>query len=386
MKKALLANCNYWGNSTFLVGSNHIARCLVEDGWQVGFVSAAISPLHLLGGLNKELKERIKLNLNGGIWYNNHLWAYVPMALFTPKNCLGLKSKFVHDKYYKFTFPNVIQKVKEAGFGEVDLLCIDNVMQDFWIRHIKYRKSVFRITDKHTGFSNINDEAILEKERSFAKNVDYVAYTAKSLKNYVDFLSPKSAIYMPNSVNFSHFHCNNYKVPEDLLSIPRPIAIYVGAISEWFDYKLLREAAIRMPNISFVLIGPDNIAKKNLNKISNVYILGRKNYIDIPQYLYSADVGIIPFNVKDYGELVHGVNPLKLYEYMACGLPVIAAKWQAIEQIDSPAFLYDNINEFIKNLQRGINEKTMRKKIYIDFAKKHDWKEMVGEFLREIGL
>ena len=62
-KKALMACCNYW-DSPFHVGSHHIAKNLLELGWQVGFVSDPISLLHVCKGLTDDLKMCIRDRFN----------------------------------------------------------------------------------------------------------------------------------------------------------------------------------------------------------------------------------------------------------------------------------------------------------------------------------
>lgn len=379
-KKILMACGNYW-TSPFQVGSHHIARGFVQQGWEVCFISDPISPLHLLAGVTPELKERYRIHSMGGFYDNsfgdgfkNLLWTYIPLALFTPHNKPILKSGYIHNNWHKFTCPNVIKKVSAQGFGEIDLLYIDSVVQGFWLDEIKYKKAVFRVADKITGFSKSTD-AVRGLERKIAQKADVVAYTAHSLKDYVCEMEPKKTMHLPNGVNFEHFYYGSRTMPEDMKNIPKPIAIYVGAMDDWFDYELVNVAATELPKVSFVLIGPDKMARDRLRPLPNIYLLGRKNYADLPQYLYNADVGIIPFDVKNHKDLVNCINPLKLYEYMACGLPVVSVEWDELKFLNSPAKLCASYDDFINSI-KGIlmnDDVSLNKINLIFFSKKRRW-------------
>lgn len=88
-----------------------------------------------------------------------------------------------------------------------------------------------------------------------------------------------------------------------------------------------------------------------------MHFLGKRPYSEIPNYMQSANVGWIPFDVKNYPDLIHNVNPLKLYEYMAAGLPVVATRWKEMENINSPAYLCSTPEEFKASLLRAIDSK-----------------------------
>lgn len=380
VKKILMACCNYW-NSPFQVGSHHIAKGFLELGWEVAFISDPISPLHVLAGVNDELKERYNIyNSNGVRYEDNRLWTYVPAALCTPHNKPILKSEWVYKNWFKFTYPNIISEVNAQGFDEVDLVYVDSVTQSFWLDNIKYKKAIFRVADKNVGFDKVSDSS-RNIESVIAQKVDTVIYTAHNLKEYVLDMKPKQILHVPNGVNFDHFANGSTAMPEDLKNIPKPIALYVGAIAEWFNYEWIMTAARALPKVSFVLIGPNKMAKERLKPLNNIYLLGRKDYQDVPAYLHNADVGLIPFNVRDFPDLVNSINPLKLYEYMACGLPTISTEWKELKQLHSPAVLSKTDSEFIGAISRILNKKQASSDSYVSYAREHKWSYRIQELI-----
>ena len=229
---------------------------------------------------------------------------------------------------------------------------------------------MFRIADHNQNFTHF-PEATEVLEREFAKKVDIVFYTAKNLAAYVESINPRKAVYLPNGVDVDHFINGSREIPPEFRKIPKPIVIYVGSMNYWFDFSLVNRMAKKLPNVSFVLIGPDDHARNKIEPHHNVHLLGERSFDKIPSYLHNANVGMIPFDVNRHPNLINSVNPLKLYEYMASGLPVVCSRWRELESIASPAILTDTFDEFVKSIEKVINHPKSGK--YVEFAKSHSW-------------
>ncbi|MBC2687826.1 glycosyltransferase family 1 protein [Bacillus toyonensis] len=379
-KKALFATSNYW-NSPFQVGTHHIAKELVRKGWEIAYISAPISPIHRMFSPTKEFYDRYEIYKKGGETFEDgKVWSYVPGALLTPNNKPILRSEIIYNHWDKLGYPNIKKLIELKNFREVDLLYFDNGLQNYLLDFINYKKSVFRMADKNSGFSN-STKALEKAETKLSQSVDRVLYTAHTLEDHVNGLKPKDTLYFPNGVNLAHF-LEKKEQPVEYKSIDKPIVVYVGAIEEWFDFNLFNEMAKRMSDFAFVVIGPDKLAKQHINEIENVHILGRRSYDQLPAYLQYANVGIIPFNVKEYAHLLDYVNPLKLYEYMVSGIPVVSSKWKELELINSPAQLAENLDQFIEAIKEAVRDTDKEK--YISFAKQHSWTSRVDNLLVEV--
>jgi len=375
-KKILIAASNYW-TSPYQVGSHHYARLFAKNGWEVLFISDPISPLHFLMKNKNQLKERYSIykgEISSGI---SNIKIYVPMALITPNEKPLFNSNFAAFKWNKLTFPNLKKYIENAGFGEVDILWFDSVLQSFLIDEIKYKKSILRLADRIESFKKISPGLIKAADKLKDK-ADIIIYAAKSLEDYVKNYKTKS-FFVPNGVDFSHFLGRSAgSIPEDLKSIPKPIAIYIGAIDEWFGFDLLFDVCKKCHDVSFVIIGEPSVNISKLKDLPNLYFLGKKPYNSIPDYLYNSDVGIIPFNINH--PVVDTVNPIKLYEYMACGLPVVSVSWQELKLLASPAFLAGSADDFAAKIYSATS--SGKKKEYIDFAKKNSWDKRFEEIIR----
>ena len=188
-----------------------------------------------------------------------------------------------------------------------------------------------------------------------ARDAEVVAASARDLQ--VELLPTRpDTILCPNGVTFEHFA--GYRpgpVPPDLERIVnrgRPIVGYYGAIAEWVDYDLLDFAAERLGDYSFVFIGPNydkTMDEAAVFQRENVWWLGPKSYDVLPGYLHHFSVATIPFKVND---VTHSVSPLKLFEYMAGGKPVVTTAMRESQHYDNVLVAHDP-EEWVKLIVDG---------------------------------
>lgn len=374
MRKAIFT-CSHDWNSPIQIGDHHLARGLAGRGWKVAFISTPISPLHIFS--NAQLKRRFDNYKAEGVQDGN-VWHYVPGSLIVPHHKgRPLSTSWMYHNWHRFTVPSLTQMLNKHGFGKVDLLCIRDAKYHFLLDTIRYKRSVYRLADRDDGFDHYNS-SYAQIEQKVCSAVDTVLYTAHSLREYGKSRGARELRHFPHGVDWNRFAHSQAQQPLEYSQIPKPIAVYVGSIEGWFDYQLIANAADKLPHISFVIIGPSH-QKHLFSGISNIHILGPRPYGEIPAYLRWADVGLIPFSMgMQYKKLVDGINPIKLYEYFAAGLPVISATWKEIEHINSPALLYRTQEQFISHLQSFDNSMEHREALS-QYAKGLDWATRVAE-------
>jgi glycosyltransferase involved in cell wall biosynthesis len=132
-------------------------------------------------------------------------------------------------------------------------------------------------------------------------------------------------LFIENGVDAARF-ASPSEPPQDMLGFEGPIVGYHGMVSRWFDFDLLEAVAKSQPSTSFVVVGPvDPGSKKradSLASLANVTFLGPRPSDQMPAYVSALDVGLVPFVVDD---MTRAVSPLKMYEYLAAGVPVVAS-------------------------------------------------------------
>ena len=104
-------------------------------------------------------------------------------------------------------------------------------------------------------------------------------------------------------------------------ALSEPIAGFVGRIGDWIDLDLIFRCAQQMPDWSFVIVGPTNVDLEPYSGLRNLVFLGLKPFEVIPHYINRFSVGLLPFVENAVSA---SVNPLKLYEYLAVGAPVVS--------------------------------------------------------------
>jgi glycosyltransferase involved in cell wall biosynthesis len=381
-RRAVWTNALYW-NGPIMVGAHHYARHFARSGWQVAFCSDPISPLHLVKfDTLRETKARFRVWAKGGRWdLDGRLFYYTPFTFFPHYNAPVVRNRWFLDHWHQFSIPRLRGLMKARGFDEPDLLVLDSTIQSFWLDVLRPRKTLMRIVDDLSGFRGVS-AAMLDRERELIGRVDHVVYTARRLEAKIAACQPRSMTHVPNGVELAHFLNAQGETPAEYADIPAPRAIYVGAIENWFDAKLLATVADSLPRVSFVVIGPQRTDLSALAKLKNVHVLGPRPYAQVPFYMRGADVGLIPFQVCD---LIHSVHPIKLYEYMACGLPVVSVAWDELESLDSPAVLCRTATQFV-DATRAALEQPPRREDLIRFASAADWSNRYAQLAQAVGV
>lgn len=172
--------------------------------------------------------------------------------------------------------------------------------------------------DEFGGFSH-SPASISFQEAKLLEHADAVFVTASALME--SKRQTAAAIYLvPNGVDIEVFR--GFREPSaDVKGLPRPVVTFVGAIADWVDVDLVIEASRLRRDWSFVLVGPAFVDVTALAGEPNVRLLGKRPYSELPAVLQSSDAGIIPFKLN---ELTRNSDPIKCYEYLAAGLPVIS--------------------------------------------------------------
>ena len=248
---------------------------------------------------------------------------------------------------------------------------------------------IYECYDEYRSFSQDKkkNQWMSDLEDKLLKKVDIVFTTSGPL--YESRKKLHSNVFLtPNGVEFNLFNKvkSNVEVLNDMAHIPYPIIGYIGRVRNWLDFELLKYISEKQPNWSIVFIGPCSTDEREVrefisNTKSNIFFIGEKKHKYIPRYLNIIDVCILPFKTND---LCNAVNPLKLWEYLAVGKPVVSSKLNSLEAFSNVIFLEDTKEDFVNridNILNNINNGYIRKRLDsgVELAKKHSWKTITKE-------
>jgi glycosyltransferase involved in cell wall biosynthesis len=204
---------------------------------------------------------------------------------------------------------------------------------------------IYYCFDDFIEYPGFNPKHWRAMEKDFFATVDGVIFTSRDLLENKKRPESLSSLYLPHGVDYEHFACEKIgKVPiEALEKIKKPIVGFFGTIDTWVDISAIAYLAKRFPKCSFVIIGRSVVPMTPLEGLDNVHFLGQVPYSELPQYARYFDIGLIPFVMND---LTKAVNPLKLMEYYAIGIPVISTRLPDIMDVPGPLYFADTHEEY----------------------------------------
>ncbi len=281
---------------------------------------------------------------------------------------------------------------------------------DWLCGHFDEECIVYYCVDEFAAFSGYDRKAILTAEARLAAKADLVVTTSKALYEAKRGLNPNTAL-VTHGVDYEHFagcervpraacppvpsmgsasaeadsalaassqwhsatsrqHRSQTAFPHaafvetdgvgprsaldppgNVASLPNPVLGFWGLLQDWLDVDLLAEVAAARPDWSIVLIGEAATDLSALRVRPNVHFLGRRPYASLPAYAAGFDLGIIPFRVN---ELTRAVNPIKLREYLAAGLPVVSTPLPEVMQYKRFVRVASTATDFVAACEAAI--------------------------------
>lgn len=261
----------------------------------------------------------------------------------------------------------------------------------------RVKQLIYEDLDYYPGFfSNIFTKLFFKRiEKLCLQEADVISCVSQELVNLRQKQTKKPVILSRNGVSYDLFKEQEYSGARNTL-------IYTGTLDQWCGLDLIIKAlfrvAIEIPDVQLLIIGKewqDNfyanvigslIEKYNLKK--NVKYLGSMDYASLPKYLKKANIGLIsnrPVSVRKYS------CPLKLFEYMAVGLPilctnigdmgVIVTEYKVGKAVPFNEKAFANaIIEMLQDKRQYLNYK----KNTLDVASKFDWKNIFTKEFQKI--
>jgi len=153
--------------------------------------------------------------------------------------------------------------------------------------------------------------------------------------------------------------------------------MYIGTVSDWIDWELIYESLNKFNNINYVFIGPcDTIIPIN----ERIKHFGPVQHSCIYKLMNFADVLIMPFILND---LIKGVDPVKVYEYIYSGKPIIIKKYGETLKFGNFVSLYDNNSSYIELLGSILEGKASFKSVHEcrTFALNNTWDSRIKQIL-----
>lgn len=291
---------------------------------------------------------------------------YVFTPILIPRFTMGLMQKInfilLESQYLLIS---ILLKIKSPIFFITTPMFGDAIK-------ISHFKSIYYYSDKYTSYRELtveNKKYMKSLDVQLYNNVDLVCCASKNIYNEVQNLTKKEVIYIPHAVNFDFFNgaIRDSYIPNDILSIPKPIIGYYGTLTKSTDWEIIEYCAKERSNYNFVLIGRDEVNYEGLKNLSNVYFLGKKPFKEIPHYGKVFDVCISPFIREEW---IKNSSPLKIKEYLSLEKPVVSTYIEEVEKLYSQiVYIAKNKYKFLEFIDKNI--------LNIDYVRIEEGKNLV---------
>jgi GT2 family glycosyltransferase/glycosyltransferase involved in cell wall biosynthesis len=255
-----------------------------------------------------------------------------------------------------------------------DVVCL--VQIPFWaplalrLRERLGWKVAYDCMDEWTNFPGFGSR-VLALEEKLVRGSDATIVSADRLEEKWKAAAPR-LVLAKNAMDAEHYRAR-YGPNTLLADAKHPIIGYYGALASWVDVPLLTKIADRYPNGTVVLAGGHfDVDLSPIAAKPNVRLLGQRPYGEMPQLLWNFDACVIPFLVNDITE---ATNPVKFYEYLYGGKPVVAPALTELVPYADLSYLARGHDEFLAQLDRALAEppgdprRAARRRV----AEENDW-------------
>lgn len=341
-----------WDNP-FWTNKQHVAVELGRRGHRVLYIdslglrrpSASSQDLkRILRRLKKAMRSPVEVT--SGVW----VWSpvVVPLQRFAIVRALNRLLLDVGLRFWRWRLAL-----------KPDVFWTYNPMTTRLISTGQFRSLVYHCVDDVKAQPGMPVEQIAQAENELLAAADICFVTAEHM------LASRKAInhnthYLPNVADFVHFsraRDAGLPLPADLAEIRHPIVGFVGAISGYkVDFPLVRKMAEQHPEWSIVMIGKVGEGDpwtdiSLLESVPNIHLVGPRSYDSLPACLKAFDVAMLPCVLNEY---TRSMFPMKFFEYLAAGRPVVSTNLDALRQYRSVAYLADGHDDFIRGVERAL--------------------------------
>ncbi|MDQ2730480.1 MAG: glycosyltransferase, partial [Armatimonadota bacterium] len=249
------------------------------------------------------------------------------------------------------------------------------------------RAVIYDITDDwalakfSSGREDIN--LIRMQDRELCQKADLVIVCSEALEGSRRPLA-KRILLLPNGVDSAHYQSVSIRPAEQRW--PGPVFGYTGTLhDDRTDVEIVLALARAFPHGSVVLVGPDMLeaaASRLLEPQKNVYRTGSVPYSEIPRYMASFDVCIVPHVETPFTD---SLNPIKLWEYLASGKPVVSTNVAGFRSYSDLCSIASGPEAFVQACQKAVDEKNNPgRAARMEVASRNGWESRVDRLLEEV--
>jgi len=272
------------------------------------------------------------------------------------------KYRWINQKNQKKLAAFIRKKMQIHGFGsESTLWCYSPSSCDI-LPFLPHQSLIYDCVDRHSAYTgHITPMVVDHMEQDLAGFADQVFATAAGLRDTLLSYNPTTTL-IPNGAAYEIFsrvqsEKDKLPCPPEMENLPRPIFGFVGMLQDCIDYALLVRLAEARPDATLFIIGRalPGVDITALKRCPNVVVHDLVPQTELPAYFNQIDVCL---NVFRAGALSRDVSPLKFYEYLSTGKPIVSTcEPLQVEDFQDVVYIAQNATEFVTLCNVAANEK-----------------------------
>jgi glycosyltransferase involved in cell wall biosynthesis len=254
------------------------------------------------------------------------------------------------------------------------ILWLENIRAANMMSWFNSTLKVYHVSDLFASDSYTGNSLLLnQREKRISDESDLMICVSKELYDRKQ-TQRENVFYIPHGVDFDLFQeaAQKSEPVEELANVPRPIAGYFGTMTAHNDIELLLYCARQLRDVSFVFAGQITGGDySELARLKNVHLLGRMPYEKVRQLCACFDVCLLQWIMSEW---IKCCNPLKMFEYMASGKPIVSVPIEETKQYSDVISIAYNKEQFADAIRWELrNDTPERARKRIEIAGQHSW-------------
>lgn len=326
----------------------HTARRLAERGATVLYIeSVGVRRPSMNGQDFNRILRRLRTGLRPPRQMGERLWVLSPLTV-----PLGQRHTLVCAFNAWYLRTTIDAWLRRQGGGKAPLVWTYHPYMLEAIAGLRRHALVYHCVDNIAAVPGVDAEAYNAAEERLLAAADVTFTTSPALRDYCARIAPTTTHYFPNVADVEHFARARQAepLPPDLAAIPGPRLGFIGMLTDFkIDFPLLETVARARPDWHLVVIGDEREGQadpvlRRMRQLDNVHLLGWRPYATLPDYLRGIDVALLPLLLNDH---TCAVFPMKFFEYLAAGRPIVATRLPALADFSDYCRLTDGAAAFI---------------------------------------